>query len=114
MRSISRNSAEELLSLKEKPTAIFAASDVMAMEAIDVAKNKGIKVPKDLSVFGFDDFPMNIYSSVHLSTVSQPLEEMGRLGVEALNQIVSKKIPAPFKKVLKAKIIKRESCVKAS
>jgi DNA-binding LacI/PurR family transcriptional regulator len=112
MRSISRNSAEELLSLKEKPSAIFAASDVMAMEMIDAARQKNLEVPKDISVFGFDDFPMNIYSPIHLSTVSQPLEEMGRLGVEALNQIISKKVSVPFKKILKAKLIKRESCAK--
>ena len=112
LRSLSRIAAEELLKLKDRPTAIFAASDVMAMEAIDVIRLNNLKVPEDISVFGFDNFPLNIYSKISLSTVSQPLEEMGRLGVEALNQIVSKQIKPPFKRELQAQVMQRDSCAK--
>lgn len=105
LRTPARQAAERLLSLKEKPTAIFAASDVMALEVIDVAKKKKMKVPQDLSVIGFDDNPINIHSSVALATVSQPLIEMGRLGLEDLYQISLGKAKLPVKRTLQAKFL---------
>lgn len=109
MRTPSRAAAEKLLSLKDRPTAIFAASDVMAMELMDVAKKKNLHVPEDLSVFGFDDNPVNATCSVPLSTVPQPLIEMGRLGAENLNEIARGKAQLPVKIMLTAKLLKRAS-----
>ena len=57
LRTPARNAAQKLLSMKNRPTAIFAASDVMAMELIDVATSLNIRVPEELSVVGFDDNP---------------------------------------------------------
>jgi len=112
LRTTAHKSAGELLSLKKRPTAIFCASDVMALETIQVARNFGLRIPYDLSIFGFDDNPLNHYSPVKLSTVSQPLSEMGRIGLETLNQIILKKIKEPVKKLLPAKLIIRDSCQK--
>ncbi len=109
LRTPSRAAAEKLLSLKDRPTAIFAASDVMAMELMDVAKKKNLHVPEDLSVFGFDDNPVNATCSVPLSTVPQPLIEMGRLGAENLNEIARGKAQLPVKIMLTAKLLKRAS-----
>ncbi len=109
LRTPARKSAERLLKLKKRPTAIFAASDVMALEVIDEARVQKIKVPEELSVVGFDDNPLSIYSSVKLSTVAQPLVEMGRLGVEHLSQIIEKTIKVPVKVNLNTKFIERES-----
>lgn len=75
---------ERLLRLKTPPTAIFASCDAMAVGAIHVAQNQGLSVPKDLSVVGFDDFPMASQSRPSLTTVRQPLHEMGALTVRML------------------------------
>lgn len=106
MRSKAAQMADRLLRLKDRPTAIFAASDVMALEVLDVAKKLKIAVPKDLSVIGFDDNPINITSPIKLETVAQPLVEMGRLGLENLHQISHGKAKLPVKKMLSAQHIK--------
>lgn len=110
MRSPARSAMNDLLKLSKPPTAVFAASDVMAMEAIDVIRSKGLSVPEDISVIGFDDNPLNAYSPIALTTVWQPIAEMGRLGVEFLHQIVSQKIRQPVKRLLQTKLVKRDSC----
>lgn len=109
LRTPARQAAEKLLRLKNRPTAIFAASDVMALEVMDIAKKEKILVPQELSVVGFDNNPLCIQSSVGLSTVSQPLVEMGRLGAENLSQVVKGKARLPIKIMLPAKLIKRQS-----
>ncbi|MFT5169590.1 MAG: DNA-binding LacI/PurR family transcriptional regulator [Candidatus Omnitrophota bacterium] len=101
--------ARKLLKLRNRPTAIFVASDVMAMEVIDVANTLKIKVPKDLSVIGFDDNPLVASSSVALTTVSQPIAEMGRLGAEALFKVSRGKAVLPVKVILPTRLVKRKS-----
>jgi LacI family transcriptional regulator len=113
LRTPARHAAAELFKLKTRPTAIFAASDVMAMEAMDVAKAKKISIPSELSICGFDDNPLRAHSTIPLATVSQPLIEMGRLGLEMLYQISHGKAKLPVKEVLLAKLIKAESMGKA-
>ena len=109
LRTPARQAAADLFKLKTRPTAIFAASDVMAMEAMDVAKSKKIAIPKELAICGFDDNPLRAHSSIPLATVSQPLVEMGRLGLEMLYQISHGKAKLPVKEMLLAKLIKAES-----
>jgi len=111
LRSPARQATEHLLKLSEPPTAIFAASDVMAMEAMDVAKQHGLRIPDDISIVGFDDNPLCAYSPIPLTTVWQPIAEMGRMGVEFLHQIVTGKKREPVKVLLKAKLIERKSCI---
>ncbi|MBU4305071.1 MAG: substrate-binding domain-containing protein [Candidatus Omnitrophica bacterium] len=110
LRTPARRAAEQLLSLSELPTAIFAASDVMALEVLDVAKEKGIFIPQQLSVVGFDDNPLNAYSSIGLTTVRQPITEMARIGLEMLHRIAQGKEKVPVQKKLTARLVKRESC----
>lgn len=109
LRTPARQAAEKLLKLKDRPTAIFAASDVMALELIDVAKTHRIKVPGELTVIGFDDNPICATSSIGLTTVAQPLMEMGRVGMENISLISRGKGKLPVKIVLPTKFIKRES-----
>lgn len=109
LRTPARQATADFLKLKQRPTAIFAASDVMAMEAMDVARSKKISIPSDLAICGFDDNPLRANSSIPLATVSQPLVEMGRLGLEMLYQISHGKAKLPVKEVLTAKLIKAES-----
>jgi DNA-binding LacI/PurR family transcriptional regulator len=79
---VARGIAGELLSLPERPTAIFAASDTQAFGTLEAARARGLRVPEDLSVIGFDD--IEVASYVALTTVRQPLVESGRRGAELL------------------------------
>lgn len=109
LRTPARSAATQLFKLKQRPTAVFAASDVMALELIDVAKSNHLRVPEDISVIGFDDNPFTANSTVRLTTVNQPLVEMGRLGVENLKQICNAEAALPLKTMLSAKLIVRDS-----
>jgi DNA-binding LacI/PurR family transcriptional regulator len=109
LRTPARTAASKLLKLKDRPTAIFAASDVMALETMDVAHEMGIRVPEELSVIGFDDNPLSTAGSVKLTTVSQPLMEMGRLGAENLYLISRGQVKLPLKMVLPTRFVKRQS-----
>ncbi|MFH1691051.1 MAG: substrate-binding domain-containing protein [Candidatus Omnitrophota bacterium] len=109
LRTPARRAAKNLLNLKERPSAIFAASDVMALEVVDEARAQGLRIPWDFSLVGFDDNPVAAYSQIRLTTVAQPIAEMGRLALEKLNQIVLGKEKQPVKIVLPVKLIKRES-----
>ena len=74
--------ATELLTMKEPPSAIFAASDFQALIVLKLARQLGIRVPQDLAIVGFDDLDMAEYED--LTTIRQHLDESGRLAVEIL------------------------------
>jgi len=76
--------ARQLLDLPSPPTAIFAANDDTAAGVIYEAEERGLRIPRDLSVFGFDDMPMARQIWPSLTTVRQPSHEMGRIAAEQL------------------------------
>jgi LacI family transcriptional regulator len=73
-----------LLDLPVPPTAVFATSDQMALGVYEAARHRGLRVPADLSVTGFDDLPEARWSSPPLTTVRQPLAEMGGLAAHTV------------------------------
>ena len=77
----------QLLALRRRPSAIFAASDVQAFGVLDAAARAGLSVPGDLSVIGFDD--IELAAAIGLTTVRQPLRESGRLGARLLLHALS-------------------------
>ncbi len=81
-RSGGRQAALKLLTLPERPTAIFAASDLQAIGVLEAARSLNIVVPTDLSVIGFDGIEMA--EIMELSTVQQPMQQMGELGAQKL------------------------------
>jgi LacI family transcriptional regulator len=74
---VARDAALELLSLPHPPTAIFAANDLSALATLEVAAEMGIDVPDQLSVVGFDNIPESALSHPPLTTVEQPIRQMG-------------------------------------
>jgi DNA-binding LacI/PurR family transcriptional regulator len=74
--------AVELLSEPDRPTAIFAYSDVLASGALLAARQLALKVPQDVAVVGFDD--TEIASALGLTTIRQPFEESGEVAFELL------------------------------
>lgn len=77
-----RQLTHRLLDLPEPPTAIFAPSDLQAMGILKAARERGLSVPDQLAIIGFDDLEMSDY--IGLTTVRQPLKESGRVAVELL------------------------------
>lgn len=76
--------ATDLLGLKDRPTAIFAGNDEMAIGVMQAARNLGLDVPGDLSIVGFDDLPMASRVWPNLTTVRLPIRDMGRMAAEKL------------------------------
>lgn len=84
--------ARVLLELPDPPTAIFAGSDEQAFGVMEAARQAGLSVPHDLSVVGFDDLPMARWSSPPLTTVRQPLADMGRMAGRILHQLIDGRV----------------------
>jgi LacI family transcriptional regulator len=83
-----RDAAKYLLELPEPPTAIFAFNDNIAIGAIQAARALGMRVPQDVSIVGFDDVENATIVTPALTTVRQPLAEMGRTAVSLLNRLL--------------------------
>ncbi|MGY1840148.1 MULTISPECIES: LacI family DNA-binding transcriptional regulator [unclassified Modestobacter] len=81
--------ARLLLELPDRPTAVFAGSDEQAFGVMEAARQAGLSVPADLSVVGFDDLPMARWSSPPLTTVCQPLADMGRMAGRVLTELIT-------------------------
>jgi LacI family transcriptional regulator len=75
---------KKLLAARKKFTALFAFNDISAMGAIRACREAGLRVPDDVSVVGFDDIESAAYQNPALTTVRQPLHEMGRIAAETL------------------------------
>lgn len=82
----SAEAARRLLDLPEPPTAIFAATDAHAQAILGVARRRGVTIPDELSIIGFDD--VKSAAALELTTVRQPLEESGRLGAELMMEYI--------------------------
>jgi LacI family transcriptional regulator len=101
--------AEELLALPDPPTAIFGFNDNVAIGALHAARNRGLSVPGDLSVVGFDDTAQAVIVTPQLTSVRQPLAEMGRMGVSLLTRILDGQRVDALRMELSTTLIVRES-----
>lgn len=99
--------AHALLDVATRPTAVFAANDLSAGEMIRVAEERGLRVPADLSVVGFDDIPEASSSTPRLTTVRQPLIEMGTEAVRVLLGMLDGAAPEHIR--MPAELIVRDS-----
>jgi DNA-binding LacI/PurR family transcriptional regulator len=111
---VARSIAIDLLRLPQRPTAIFAASDVQALGVLEAARILGIRVPEELSVVGFDDVEIAAY--VGLTTVRQPLYESGRRGAELLLRMLDADEPPaePRTEQLPVEIVVRSTTAEPS
>jgi LacI family transcriptional regulator len=80
--------AEQLLALPKPPTAIFCFNDNMAVGAMQAARARGVAIPEDLSIVGFDDLEEAEIVTPALTTIRQPLAEMGRIAVSLLMRLL--------------------------
>ena len=101
--------AEQLLRQNPDMTALFALNDKMALGAMKKLAELGLRVPQDVAVIGFDDIPQASYSIPSLTTVHQPLYEIGKLACERLIELVHGKV-SRVQEVLPIFLTVRESC----
>jgi len=111
-RGEARHAAEKLIKMPKAPTAVFVASDSMALEVMTLARELGRKIPDDLSIVGFDDNPSGLYGPVALTTVRQPLIKMAEESVKELNLLIAAKdaVHKAKKVLLPTELVIRESC----
>lgn len=108
-RDTARALARNLLTLPERPTAIFTASDTQAIGVMDAAFELGIHIPNELSVVGYDDIRDAEY--VKLTTVQQPLYQSGSIGGQILLSILESGDLTPQKQVMPLHIIERNTAI---
>lgn len=101
--------AQRLLALEPRPTAVFAGDDHMAMGVLTAAYEKGLAVPADLAVCGFDDTPMARYVWPPLTTARQPIIEVARLATECLLNLLQGKEMGTKQYTLESRLVLRGS-----
>lgn len=103
---------ESLLKTNPLPSAVFVSNDIMAVGALKACNQKGLRVPEDISIMGFDDMDFSKYLIPSLTTVRKPRRQMGREGALMLMDILNKKeLKGKFKEI-KTELVIRESCAK--
>lgn len=100
---------QQLLNLGDaRPRAVFISSDIQAIGAINAIKDHGLKVPEDVAIVGFDDIELAQF--VGLTTMRQPIMQMGELAVERLIENISGEQNSDFKRRFHTQLMVRESC----
>jgi LacI family transcriptional regulator len=99
-----------LLDLADPPSAVFASSDQMALGVHEAARRRGLRVPTDLSVIGFDDLPEARWASPPLTTVRQPLAEMGSLAARTVLRMARGETLQAPRVELATELVVRDSC----
>jgi LacI family transcriptional regulator len=102
--------ARELLSRSDRPTAVFAANDLSAIRTMEVARGLGLRVPEDVSVVGFDNIPESALAHPPLTTIDQPLHEIGAAALHILVGLLRGEPPEHVHVQLPTSMVERSSC----
>ena len=113
-RDRARMAAKHMLTGATRPTAIFAGSDVMALGVYDAASELGLSIPEDLSVVGFDDVDEAAWAAPPMTTIQQPIFDMGAAAFRMLHQLdrgahPASTVPVPTRIELETRLIRRSS-----
>ena len=101
---------QQLLRMRQPPTAVFARNDYTAMGALLAARECGVAVPNGISIIGFDNVPLSSFTAPPLTTVKQPIEEQGREAATfLLKRIESDEILERVERVFECQLVVRES-----
>lgn len=101
----------QLLDLSEPPTAVFAFHDFVAIDAQRAILDRGLRIPEDVALAGFDGLRRSLFTTPPITTVSQPLVEIGRESVFALLQRINDSTLLPIQRTMPVKLEKRQSTV---
>ena len=103
---------KRLLSVPNRPTAVFARNDFTAVGAMSAIKEAGLSIPQDMAIVGFDDTPLAVHTMPALTTVRQPMRLLGQLAAEMLlRRIGDDEIQKRNERILNCELIIRESTV---
>lgn len=100
---------EQLLAVDPRPTAVFACDDPMAFGALRLLHQRGLRVPQDISIIGFDDIPEARHSNPPLTTIRQPLLEMGRIASEFICRRIDGELSERLRLVVPTSLVERDS-----
>lgn len=107
--NLGESCTENLLLLKQRPSAVFCFSDEIAIGCLHALRSHGFNVPADMSVIGFDDIPFARYFSPPLTTIAQPVTGIGEHCVELLVKILEEDAPDETEFILPHELIVRSS-----
>ncbi|MEU5276238.1 LacI family DNA-binding transcriptional regulator [Streptomyces asoensis] len=107
--SLAERRMRELLDLPEPPTAVFVCSDRMALGVCLALAERGLRIPDDVSVVGFDDLPESRWTTPALTTVRQPLAEMAATGLRLLLRMMDGERPEGTRTELSTRLVERSS-----
>ena len=113
-RDRARQAAIELFRSADPPTAVFACSDHMALGVYEAAEECGLRIPDDVSVVGFDDLPEGEWVRPRLTTVEQPIVEMGASALRMLLRLRSGGASGTLREELSTRLLVRESTAPAA
>lgn len=105
----SYEACRRLLKLDEPPDGVFCANDIMAMGALDAARDLGVKVPEQLSIIGFDDIPASAWSAYSLTTVRQPVNRMVDASIKLMLERIERPETKPVSHFIPGDLIRRSS-----
>jgi DNA-binding LacI/PurR family transcriptional regulator len=92
------------------PTAIFAFNDQMAIGALHALRTRGLRVPEDVAVVGFDGIALGAFTTPELTTIEQPRAEVGKRAVELVFELLDGSASSPAQVTLPVQLVVRESC----
>jgi len=103
-----------LLQVRPLPTAVFVASDTVALGALQAIRHAGLRIPDDISLIGFDDIPLAGFLDPPLTTIHLPAFNLGWEAAEMLlSRLHGEEIPSPAARLLATHLVERESCAHA-
>ena len=102
---------KKLLDLPDPPTAVFAIHDLIALECLRAATDRGLRVPEDVAIVGFDNWHFSESTKPPLTSVRIPLTEIGRLATETVLTCISENNPSPVRLILPVELVVRQSTV---
>ena len=105
-----RTAAAALLGLPDRPTAVVGANDEVALGVLDAARAAGIRLPAELAVTGWDDIPMTRHVAPALTTVRQPMFDLGRRAAALLHERITVDPADPRHETLPTELVVRSSC----
>ncbi|KZB85935.1 LacI family DNA-binding transcriptional regulator [Amycolatopsis regifaucium] len=98
-----------LLALPDRPTGVFAGSDLQALGVYEAARDAGLRIPHDLSVIGFDDLPLACWLTPELTTIRQPLRQMAVAGARLALSLARGRVPESHRIELATSLVVRDS-----
>jgi LacI family transcriptional regulator len=102
--------AQQLLALPQRPTAVFAANDLMALGVIYAAQAVGLTVPNDLALVGYDDRDFTGFMRPALTTIQMPCEQMGQIAADSLLRLIKGDIEVVEPTLVQGALVVRQSC----